>query len=390
MINLKCAFPFLLLFAHQHISNSLVGLNNPVISISFFLSFIFSLYVCLIFNEKVGSIKIILFFITNLFILLWLISPTIFKDFAFVVINLFITYYIVIQKGFESVKKQLSFLVIISAIISIIQISGTSTIVHIFNSQYLIESSEGLIRKIETTNLLSSTIDNFFDFDSRQVRPPGIFHSSALLSGIYVLYITYIFLGFFKSIKYYALVPFLCIYSGSKLVLIVSILFFILSILFRRITNKQIVIFLIGAIFSIFSHRILFNHLMNFQFNYDIFFYSFDIRIVQYSMENINFEYIFNLIYKSVVFFVFVIMSNNYFKFIPSTFHIYNYLLIFIALVASFFATPHIANLFIGWFFLPSFFFLKYLTPRNINISLKRSEYQNIKILELEHKGISN
>ena len=378
MINLKFALPFLFLFVHQHISNSLVGLNNSVISISFFLSFIFSLYIFLIFNEKVSNIKIILFVITNIFILLWLISPIIFKDFAFIVINLFITYYIVIQNGFESIKKQLSFLVITSAIISIIQISGTSTIVHFLNSQYLIESSEGLIRKIEITNLLSSMIDQFFDFDSRQVRPPGVFHSSALLSGIYVLYITFIFLGFFKSIKYYALVPFLCIYSGSKLVLIVSILFFILSILFRRITNKQIVIFAIGALFSIFSHRILFNHLMNFQFNYDILFYSFDIRIVQYSMESINFEYIFNLIYRAVIIFVFVIMANNYFKFIRSSFYIYNYLLIFIALVASFFATPHIANLFIGWFFLPSFFFLKYLTPRNINISSLKTEYQNI------------
>jgi hypothetical protein len=386
MINLKFAFPFILLFAHQHISNSLLGLNNPAIGISFFLSYIFSLYIFLFFNKKVNNLKILFVLITNLSILLWIIGPTIFKDLAFIVINFFITYYIVIQKGFESIKKQLSFLVIISAIISIIQISGTSKIVHFFNSQYLIESSEGLIRRIEITNLLSTSIDQFFDFDSRQVRPPGVFHSSALLSGIFVLYITYIFLGFFKSLKYYALVPFLCIYSGSKLVLIVSILFFVLSILFRRITNKQIVVFIIGAIFSIFSHRILFNHLMNFQFNYDIFFYSFDIRIVQYSMENINFEYIFYLINKGVVLFVFVIMANNYFKFIPSSFHIYNYLLISIALAASFFATPHIANLFIGWFFLPSFFFLKYLSPRKIDISLMKIENKNMKIMKLDYK----
>lgn len=390
MINLKFAIPFILLFVHQHISNSLIGLNNPVISISFFLSFIFSLYFFLFFNEKVNNLKILLFFINNLSILLWLISPTIFKDFAFIIINLFITFYIVIQKGFESIKKQLSFLVIISAIISIIQISGTSTIVHFFNSQYLIESSDGLVRKIETTNLFSNSIDQFFDFDSRQVRPPGVFHSSALLSGIFVLYITYIFLGFLKSIKYYALVPFLCIYSGSKLVFIVTIIFFVLSILFRRITNKQIVVFVIGSIFSILSHRILFNHLMSFQFNYDIFLYSFDIRIVQYSMENLNFEYIFNLIYKAVGLFVFVIMVNNYFKFIPSSFHIYNYLLISIALVASFFATPHIANLFIGWFFLPSFFFLKYLSPQKINKSLLKTVNKNMKILKLDYKEISN
>jgi hypothetical protein len=388
MINLKFALPFILLFVHQHISNSLIGLNNPVISISFFLSFIFSLYIFLFLNEKVNNLKIFLFFITNISILLWIISPSIFKDLAFIIINFYITYYIVIQKGFVSIKKQLSLLVILSAIISIIQISGTSTMVHYFNSQYLIESSEGLIRKIETTNLFSNSIDQFFDFDSRQVRPPGVFHSSALLSGIFVLYITYIFLGFFKSIKYYALVPFLCIYSGSKLVFIVSILFFILSILFRRITVKQIVVFFIGTIFSIFSHRILFNHLMNFQFNYEIFFYSFDIRIVQYSMENLNFEFIFNLIYKAVILFVFVIMVNNYFKFIPSSFHIYNYLLISIALVASFFATPHIANLFIGWFFLPSFFFLKYLSPKNK--SLIKTVNKNMKIINFDYKVISN
>lgn len=353
MINLKFLFPFFLLFLHHHLSNSIFGLNNPNVSIFVFFSFIFSLFFFLSQNKKVGRTKFVFTSVTIFFILLWAVNSSVFKDFSFFVLNLFLGYYIYCQKGFQYIKSQLAFLVISSSIISIIQISGISTFVHLFNSQFLYESSLGLVQYIELTNLFSTGVDPYFEFDSRQVRPSGIFHSSALLSGIFVLYIAYIFLGFFSSVKFYFFIPFLCIFSGSKLVLLTTLLFFLLCILFQRISFKQIFAIFIGSVFSILIHRILFKHLMDFQFNYDILLYSFDIRFFQYSMDNLDSAYVSYLFYVSFIIGISFLFINYFFKIIPPSF---NFLIVFIAFMASFFATPHIANLFFGWFYFPSFF----------------------------------
>lgn len=363
MINLRFAIPFLLLFAHQHLSNNIIGLNNPVISISFFLTFIFTIFIFLTTNKKVNNFKYFAISIAILFILLWIIKPILFKDLAFLYLNIFLTYYIVSQNGLNYIKKQLKIVIIFSAIISIIQISGISSFLHILNSQFITDTPKGLANKIEVSNILTNNIPVDFDFDSRQVRPPGIFHSSALLGGIIVLYISYIFLGVFNSLKSYAFIPFLCIYSGSKLVLSATILFLFLSILFRRINFIQLLTIFIGGIFSIFTHMYLFKYLFDFQFNYDIFFYSLDIRFFQYSIDNLDFEYISNILFKIIIFFIFLITLNNLFKFVPSVRRFYNYLILVVAISASFFATPHIANLLFGWFYFPAFFFYKEIKP---------------------------
>jgi hypothetical protein len=367
MINLKFTIPFFLLFIHQHLSNSVIGLNNPIIGISLFITFIFSLFIFLTFNEKVGNIKYLAISLAIVLIFFWFIKPLIFKNLAFFYINLFITYYIITQNGLQYIKRHLTFLVVTSAILLVFQISGITSLFHLFNSQYLIESSDGIVQKIEITNILSSNIDQYFDFDSRQVRPPGIFHSSAVTSGIFVLYISYIFLGILKATKYYLLIPFLCIYSGSKLVLTATLLFFILSILFRRITVKEFCVLILSTLICIISHKTLFNYLIDFQFNYDIFIYSLDIRVVQYSMENLDFNYIFKILFIISLIFLCIILINNIFKFITSSIQIYNFLILFIVMILSFSATPHVANLLFGWLYFPSFFFLK--KSKNIHIN---------------------
>jgi hypothetical protein len=363
VINPKFALPFTLLFAHQHISNSLLGLSNPFIGISFFLLFFCSLFLFLTLNREVGISKYFAILFVIIFIALWGLIPNYFKDISFLYLNLFVCYYIVVQHGYLSIKKQLVYLVGISLLLSVIQISGTSSLVHILNSQFLSDEIGGYIQRIELTNLFTRNINDGFEFDSRQVRPPGVFHSSALISGIFVLYITYIFLGVFKSNSHFIIVPFLCIYSGSKLVLSVTLIFILLGSLFSRISFKSLIMLLFGFLISFISHNFLFKYLFDFQFNTDILLYSLDIRFLQYSLDNLDMDYIFNYLIKFIILVSILLFASFALKFIPSKFQFYNILILFIALFASFFSTPHIANFLWGWFFFPTFFYLKHLKP---------------------------
>jgi hypothetical protein len=118
---------------------------------------------------------------------------------------------------------------------------------------------------------------------------------------------------------------------------------------------------LFGFLISFISHNYLFRYLFDFQFNYDILLYSLDIRFIQYSFDNLDFDFVFSYLVEGLLLISLLILINFVFKIFSSKNQIFNFLIILIAICASFFATPHIANLFLGWFFFPSFFYVNNL-----------------------------
>lgn len=374
MVKLRFGIPLFFLLLHQYLSNSWMGLNNSLIGISAYLSFIFAMCLFLILNKNIGIIKYFSIFLLMFFISLWLVFPSKYKDLSSLFINLFITFYIVSQGGFYYVKKQLAILVGVSAFLSVIQISGVTPIVHVFNSQYLEERAGQTIQKIEVKNILWNKNED--DFDSRQVRAPGIFHSSALLGGIFVMYITFAFCGFYNSIKSYAFIPFLCVFGGSKLVLLSALLILIISLLFRRISLRSLIVLIISSFICVALHKWLFNSLLDYQFNLDMLFFSIDVRISQYSWESIDFASFLPTISLFGVPLLSIFILNSFLHFLPSSDKIFYFIVVSIAVLASFFSTPHIANMLFGWFYFPVFFCYKYFLKRD---NLNAIKFNNLK-----------
>lgn len=368
MLNLRFGIPLFLLIAHQHVSNSVFGINNAWVSIALFLLFIASMCFFLLSNNNLGYSKIAAVLSLLLSIALWLALPGIFKDISALYINLFITYYIVSQGGFQVMKNQLSLLVLISALLSIVQIWGITPIVHLWNSQYVDERAGQMVKNIELNNIMRPEFLNADWFDSRQVRASGIFHSSALLGGIYVMYITFIFCGYYKSLSNYAFIPFLCVFSGSKLVLAATLILIILALLFRRMSWRMLLLLTIGSVLTVSLHRFLFHSLIDFQFNTELLFFSIDVRLQQYSWESIDFvayvPYIIMIIGLALgIFFV-----NKVFNIWSNSDKIFHYTVLTIAVIASFFSTPHIGNLLFGWFYFPAFLCFRYANEnRRVN-----------------------
>ena len=168
------------------------------------------------------------------------------------------------------------------------------------------------------------------------------------------MYISFVFLGFYRSKTSLAVVPFLVILSGSKLVAISTAIFFVITFIFGRMSFKGAFLLTISALISFVLHRWMFGSLFDFQFNVDILLYSINTRLVQYeitSLENVI-QY---LSYTgAIIFAVYVLiklLGLNRFKVI-----MFHFLIVIVALVASFIATPHIGNMLFGWFYLPSLF----------------------------------
>jgi hypothetical protein len=269
------------------------------------------------------------------------------------------------------VKNQLVIIVIASAVVGLLQIWGLSPLVHEWNSQFLEEKAGYMVRNLEVRNIIQDDLGNTHEYDSRQVRPPGIFHSSALVSGIFVMYISFVFIGIYKSIKNYFFVPFLCVLSGSKLVLLATLLFFVLSIFFYRLSFRKIFVLTSGSIVAVFFHKFMFNSLLDFQFNTFILFYSFDIRLEQYAWELADLESILPKLYLMVGLVIGLILINKVFQLRLDKNIIFVYTLLIIAISASFFATPHIANFLFGWFYFPAFFAYQHFERPNESTKVK-------------------
>ena len=365
IINLRFGLPLFLLILHQYISNSPVGLNNPSLGIFVFLSFLFSMCFFLINKFKITYQNSLAVFLLITCVGLWLFKPSVFKDIANIYICIFCAYYIVSMESFDNIKNQLRILVFISAFLSIIQIAGITEFVHLWNSQFITERAGGFYQNIELQNILNYTNSFNDDFDSRQVRPNGIFHSSAILSGIYVIYIAFVFLGYFKSKTSLAIVPFLAIFSGSKLVALSLIIMFLITLFFKKISFKGVLILILSSLICILLHSWLFYSLLNFQFNIDILLYSINIRLKEVDFKITSLEYFLPFLVNAMIFFgslylILKLLRISYFK--EKIFHFF---IIIIALVSSFISTPHVANILFGWFFLPSFFWFKHTRNNN-------------------------
>jgi hypothetical protein len=371
MINLRFGIPLFFIILHQHVANSAFGLNNPIVPLTVFFLVLSSMCIFMITNNCLGYSKFIAVLFLFFFLGIWLLIPTQFKDISSLYINFFITFYIIIQRGFLVVKNQLVIIVIASAVVGLLQIWGLSPLVHEWNSQFLEEKAGYMVRNLEVRNIIQDDLGNTHEYDSRQVRPPGIFHSSALVSGIFVMYISFVFIGIYKSIKNYFFVPFLCVLSGSKLVLLATLLFFVLSIFFYRLSFRKIFVLTSGSIVAVFFHKFMFNSLLDFQFNTFILFYSFDIRLEQYAWELADLESILPKLYLMVGLVIGLILINKVFQLRLDKNIIFVYTLLIIAISASFFATPHIANFLFGWFYFPAFFAYQHFERPNESTKVK-------------------
>lgn len=367
MVNLRFGIPLFLLIVHQHASNSVFGINNSMVGLTLFFLFLSSMCFFLVTNNKLGYSKLIAVLLLVVFIGLWQANPAMFKDLSNLYINFFITYYIVSQGGFQVMKNQLAIVVVSSALVMIVQMWGISPLVHEWNSQFLDERSGQMIRNIEVHNIMNSDFRNADWYDSRQVRAPGIFHSSALVSGIFVMYIAFIFCGYYKSLKNYALIPFLCFFSGAKLVLLATLLFLIVALFFRRITLKVLGVLIFSSILAVLIHKWLFYSLLEFQFNTELFFYSFDTRIKQYAWQSINFAAYLPYLFLVLVLGVGIFLINRVFKIWSNTAKIFHFTILTIAVISSFFSTPQIGNFLFGWFYFPAFFCFKYVYENKSN-----------------------
>ena len=365
MINLRFGIPLFFLVLHQHVANSAFGLNNPRAPLTVFFLFISAMCMFIIANKNLGYSKFVAVLLLLLFLVLWLLNPILFKDISSLYFNLFITFYIISQRGFLAIKNQLSFIVFASALLSFFQIWGLSPIFHEWNSQFLDERAGYIVRNIEVHNIIENNLKSVYEYDSRQVRAPGIFHSSALVSGIFVMYIAFIFIGIYRSLKNYIFIPFICVLSGSKLVVIATILFCVLTIISLRLSLKKILILMISSILAVLLHKYMFNSLMNFQFNVDILLYSFDVRSEGYAFELFDLNLI-DQITNLILYLVIGLFLTRYIlKFSINTDKIFVYTILIIAVSSSFFATPHIANFLFGWFYLPAFFVVQNFTKKN-------------------------
>lgn len=365
MINYRFGIPLFFLILHQHVANSAFGLNNPIVPLTVFFLFISSMCMFLIANDSLGYSKFIAVLMLFFFLGFWLFNPTLFKDISSLYFNLFITFYIISQRGFLAVKNQLAIVVLASALVGFFQIWGFSPLFHEWNSQFLEEKAGYMVRNIEVQNIFQYDFNHVDNYDSRQVRAPGIFHSSALVSGIFVMYIAFIFCGIYKSLKNYIFIPFLCILSGSKLVLLATLLFFVVSMFSGRLSFKKICILVVSSILAIFLHKFMFKSLLDFQFNTNIIFYSFDVRFEQYAWELIEINTITLNIYVIFGLVIGLFLTKNLLRLSINTDKIFVYTVLIIAVGTSFFATPHIANFLFGWFYFPAFFMYQNFTKTN-------------------------
>lgn len=357
--------PLFLLLAHQHLSNSAFGLNNSKWSLLLFLLFILSLVFFLLRSGGQDYVKVGSTVFLGLFIAAWVVLQGLFKDLANLYINFFLTFYILRLGGLNAIRNQLAFLVVISVIISFFQISGTSEVVHLLNSQYLQEVPGGYVKNVEIDNIMRSSYGNYFTFDSRYVRAPGIFHSSALVSGIFVMYIAFVFCGYIKSNWAWALIPFLSFFSGSKLVLAATILFLLVALVFRQVNIKRLLILTVSTLVAMGVHTSLFYSLLEFQFNFDLFLFSIEIRLEQYNWESFDFTVLIPYLSGFILLIAGLFLLNKAFNFFKNTQKLFCLIILSLALMGTLFATPHIANLLFGWFYFPAFFAYEYFNKSN-------------------------
>jgi hypothetical protein len=359
---MKHIIPLYLILIHQILSNSVFGFENSYLSVGLFLFIQMLMIVFLLENKKYSYLRLGSIFLLGLALILW----GLFKDNLGVIsssfITIFVAYYVVSLNGVGVLKKHLVYIVIASFLLSIIQISGVSEFAHFWNSQFINEQAGVYVREIKIYDILGGT--NLDLVDSRQTRPTGIFHSSAVLGLVYTSYIAYIFSGNYKSKRHIYFVPWLIVFSGSKLVLLSTILMLFCS--FNSIPLRILAGMLLSAFVSIICHNILYDDLAARQFGYAMAYTSIDARMRIYfdmtladAIESFNHS---RFYIELLGFFLISTIGAVYFRKAN-----YTYQVLIIGLTTSIIATPQPGNLLLGLFLIPAFFYQAQLS-RNVNL----------------------
>lgn len=359
---MKHIIPLYLILIHQILSNSVFGMNNSYLSVYFFLSINIFMAFFLLIDKKLSYVRLALIFFLGIAIILWGAMRDDFHVISSFYITIFTTYYVVSLNGVGVLKKHLVYIVIASFLLSIIQISGVSEFVHFWNSQFINEHAGVNVREIAIYDILGGA--NLDLVDSRQTRPSGIFHSSAVLGWVYTCYIAYIFSGNYQSKWHFYFVPWLIVFSGSKLVLISAIVMLLCS--FNRVSSRILAGILLSTFVSVIFYFILFGDLVTSQFGYAFAYTSIDARMRIYFDISLadaleSFDYA-QYVIEFLGFFLIATIGVVYFRKIN-----YTYQVLVIGLIGAIIATPHFGNLLLGLFFIPAFFYQAPLS-RTVNL----------------------
>ncbi len=354
--------PLYIILVHQILSNSAFGMSNSSFSIWLFLYLLSIMSVFLLLDKQFSYYRLIAVCLLGVAVGLWGASSEEFKMIGYLYVTLFTAYYVVSLDGLRVLKSQLTYIVIASALLSVIQIAGINELVHLWNSQFINEGSGEFIQKISIVDITSFGYETN-DFDSRQVRAPGIFHSSAILSLVYVVYMAFVFSGFYVSKRHFSLIPWLIAFSGSKLVLLAALLMLFASLMFGKLSIRICLMILLNAVVSVVIHTLLFGALLGEQFSLAYAYGSVDARFRAYfdfTLGNFLREFDFSQ-YIPYVWLVIglVFMAYVAIRKLGNWSVSYVHYIMSIGLISAIIATPQLGNTLFGLFYIPAFFGLR-------------------------------
>jgi hypothetical protein len=328
--------------------------------------------VFLLIDKHLSYARLLSVVLLGVAVTLWDVLPDNFKIAGNFYVVLFVAYYVVSLNGMRVIKKHLAYIVAASFLVSIIQIAGISEFVHLWNSQFLEENGGTYTQGIYISDITGRFDLDFDNIDSRQVRPSGIFHSSAILSWVYIAYIAYAISGFYKAKLHFYFVPWLIVFSGSKLVLLATIL--MLCVSYNKISFRIFIGMFVSAIASIIIHILLFGNLLETQFDYAFVYTSIDARLRIYfdltlanALESVDYIQLASYFGEMIGAVLIVSWGIIYLKRLDYS---YQYYVLGITLISAIIATPHFGNLMLGLFFIPAFFELKQSPHRAIERNL--------------------
>jgi len=342
-------FIFILILFHQNISNSAIGNNNALLGVFFFMliwgviflsTLAFELY-----HKKSFYIMLFLFLLS---VPLWVLDGGKYRDLSFLLLNFYLAYFLYATRSLGIVKNQLYWCLVICLPLIFLQITGLFSFLHDWNSLFLRNNIAHFYKEIKINNILLTDYSDYFYYDSNQVRSPGIFHSSAVISTIMVIYFANLFNGNYSFRFRYYLAPMLIVFSGAKLTMFAFLIMLIIAITYRKLNGIHVRQIVISFILVIIIHTFLFKGLFYEQFNLRIIQYSFDVRIKNYDLD-IIWDFIdFKKIALTILLLSSIVIGTAYFfNWFKDR---YKSLIFAVALFSAYFAIPQIGNLFYGWF----------------------------------------
>ena len=263
-----------LVILHSNISNSSVGLNFPSYSVILFIILNSLIIIDLLRSyEDIRCLKLS-FFILILLLISYLIPD--YKNYYYIFLSISVGLFIKYKNYYRQLGSIIQILSLLSLPIIIIQISGFYESSHYLNSFFIINNGNDFVYDIKINKFLFNAI---YPFNSNQVRPPGIYYSSAIVSLITISYIIYLYNGILNKSYNFIIITFLIIFSGSKSSLLALL---IISIINLNLFKRNIKFIAIGVFFGTLLIYIIFPNLLSYNFNYDLFFLSVDLRIRYY------------------------------------------------------------------------------------------------------------